>query len=162
MSLRLPTIFSIVLVLTTSCSLAQTEEMNWYLLKSVRSMNAVQVKNSIGQLQTLTDNSQVWYNGEKSRTFGCKHATPITWTSVVAYLNGHNVFIADITKGEIHHHDAEVTTSIFYQTALYYSMFPNLLENGMHFDLNHEEWEALPPSSKQFFLQQNNYTIVIK
>lgn len=159
--MRLTTI-TILLAFYSSFGSAQVEQMHWYLLKSVRSMNAVQVKNSIVQLQTLTDNSQVWYNGEKSRTFGCKHATPITWTSVVAYLNGHNVFIADITQGEIHHHDTEVTTSIFYQTALYYSMFPNLLENGMHFELNHEEWEALPASSKQFFLQQNNYTIVVK
>ncbi len=162
MSARSSAFFIVIVFLFAFSAPAQEPEMNWYLLKSVRSMNETQVKTAIGQIQSTTGATEVWYNGEKSRTYGCKKSVPIQWTAVIANFNAHNVFIADITRGEIHHQGNEAITSIFYQQALYYSTYPSQLQNGLHFDLNQDEWDALPNNSKQFFLQQNNYSLVNK
>lgn len=141
---------------------ARAQETNWYLLKSAGSLSEIQVKEAISQIQQIAPETIGWYNGDHSNTFGFKSETAVEWHTVIPLLYNSGIYLAEITKGEFHHHGAEAITSIFYQRALYYSIFPANMPAEFIAELNQDEWSALPETAVDFFEEQENLIISAK
>lgn len=143
----------------SSC-MGQTTE--WYVLKSVNVLNENEVKSVIGFLQNMAPESTAWFNGPKSRTFGSKSSTVVSWPEIIHSMNGHGIYLSEITRGNLHHHGLDAVTSIFYQEALYYSSHASEIPQNFIAYLNQEEWDQLPLDAKNFYIESGNYELVDK
>jgi hypothetical protein len=98
---------------------AQTDR--WYVLKSISTLSESEVKLIISNVMSAASTTTMWYNGDKSQTFGVRNSTEILWSQVISAMNEHGYFLADITNGRNHLTGEAATTSVYYQEALYCS-----------------------------------------
>lgn len=136
---------------------AQTD--HWYLFKSIAPLNSFEVKSLISGVMSETDITKMWYNGDKSSTFGVVTETETDWVQVLHLLQSHGYFLADISAGQVHSEGDEASTSFFYQEANYCSTHADSCPEDYYAKLNQSEWDALPVEAKNFYQETGNYII---
>lgn len=151
-----------VLFFLATAQISFSQQENWYVLQLMHPLNEGQIKSTIGTIISGSNGAQVWYNGAKSNTFGCKSQELISWSSIVAELMQHDVFVADVTYGNVHYSGTAARSSYFFAQACYYAGHADQMPVGWIAQLNHDEWDALPENVRSYFQSNNNFEIVEK
>jgi len=159
MTLRTAFILTALLFLGANLNKLCAQTDRWYVLKSISALSESEVKLIISNVMSAANTTTMWYNGDKSQTFGVRNSTEIFWSQVISDMNAHGYFLADITNGRNHHTGDEASTSVYYQEALYCSMHADSCPENFHAKLNHDEWDALPNDVREYYEMNSNYLI---
>jgi hypothetical protein len=162
MTLRTAIILTALLFLGANLNKLCAQTDRWYVLKSIAPMSESEVKLIISNVISSANITTMWYNGDKSQTFGVRNANEVFWTQVISEMNAHGYFLADITNGRNHLTGDEASTSVYYQEALYCSIHAESCPEDYIAKLNQDEWNSLAEEARNYYLELGNYVIQVE
>ena len=144
-----------------SCLCAQHASLHWYNLRSVAPLDQSEGKIALTRMKQLTTDTIATFT-DRGDYFQLATKTPIDWQLFNQTMSDAGYFIADITRGEIHHEEF-VKMSWAYQQANYLLQHPAALESVQPEDpvvLTMEEFQALNPAQQSITLSHSNYFVI--
>lgn len=154
--------FVLAISILTTVNSVRAQQDNWYVLQIMQPVDQVQIKSILEEINGYYPDAQVWYNGEKSNTIGCKRATITNWSQVLFAMLEHDVYLADITQGVIHQSGNLAPSGYFFIQACYYASHTESTPPEFLAQLNHDEWDYLPEEVRNYYLTYGNYEWVEK